>query len=89
MKNILKNSGPKLGPGSKSNAMKVKKMSFKALKWTTRFPNDAVVKYTKKISPLGYLNKRCSKCHNKTVAEVLEITYTHGRHGKGSGAVTW
>jgi hypothetical protein len=73
----------KRGKFAKSNALKVKKMSFKALKWTTRFPNDAVVKYTKKISPLGYLNKRCSKCHNKTVAEALEITYTHGQHGKG------
>jgi len=71
------------GKLTKSSAMKVKKVNSKALKWKKCFPNDAVIKYTKKVSPLGYLNKRCSKCHNKTVAEILEMTYTYGRHGKG------
>jgi hypothetical protein len=73
----------KRGKLPESSVMKVKKLSFKVLKWGTRFPNDKVVKYTKKIAPLAYINKRCSNCHNKTVAEILNMTYTHGRHGKG------
>jgi hypothetical protein len=41
------------------------------------YPAKAKITYTKLTSKVAYLNRRCSRCHKKTVEEVLGMKYKY------------
>jgi len=63
---------PKLASG-KTNALKVKKSFLK--KGQSEYRSTSKITCTQQISKIAYLNKRCSRCHNKTVGEVMGMKY--------------
>ncbi|CAE8711246.1 unnamed protein product [Polarella glacialis] len=70
-------SGPapkKATPGA--FAKKVKKASLKSKNVAGSFPSSSVVHCTKELSKSKYLNKRSSRCHGKTVSEIMGMKYT-------------
>jgi len=52
-----------------------KKLAMKTGKLATQFPDSAVLKYTKEVAGVDYINARCSKCHLKTIGECRGTTY--------------
>jgi hypothetical protein len=69
----------------KSANLKVRKTMLK--KPQTGYSANAKISYTKQTSKVKYLNARCSRCHKKTVDEVLGMKYKDGNGTERSYAL--